>query len=139
MKKLLLIIITAVFITGCEKSKNEVGNTDKSFTVKYELITSQEVAPPQNPFPLIQYTNGTGQPEVATNFSSGKTWTKTVTVTDTRRPFIILFNPEGIFLKSAGTITGNIYINGAKKATVTNSSTNFGGHQAVISMSYSVQ
>lgn len=139
MKKILLTLIATMLLMGCKKADEEPNNTNKSFTIKYELITSQEVAPPQNPFPLIQYTNGTGQPEIATNFSSGKTWDKTVTVTGTTRPFIIMFYPEGIFLKAAGTVTGNIYINGVIKATVTNSTSFFGGHQAIISMSYTVQ
>lgn len=129
----------AIMIISCKKDSNSSSTTVGSFTIKYELITSQNVLPPQSPYPVIQYTNGTGQLEIATDFTSGKIWSKTFSVTDTRRPFIILFNPNGIYLQAAGTITGNIYINGVKKATVTNPSINsYGSYFAYLNMSYNL-
>jgi hypothetical protein len=138
MKKLLLILITSVMIIGCEKSKDASDDTNKTFTVKYEIITSQDISPPFGDIPIM-YTNGTGQIETVNNFSTGKSWEKTVTVTTTTRPLPLILFPDPISLKSAGTVTGNIYINGIKKATLTNSTTNTAGiYVATILLNYQV-
>jgi hypothetical protein len=138
MKKLILLMFTAVMLIGCEKSKDELNDTSKTFTVKYEIITTQDILAVLGPTPII-YTNGTGQMETVNNFTSGKSWEKTVIVTITNRPLPLILFPEPIYLKSAGTVTGNIYINGTKKATVTNSTTNVGGiYGATILLNYQV-
>ena len=138
MKKLILLMFTAVMLIGCEKSKDASDDTNKSFTVKYEIITTQDISPVLGPTPII-YTNGTGQMETVNNFTSGKLWEKTVTVTTTNRPLPLILFPEPIYLKSAGTVTGNIYINGTKKATLTNSTTNTAGiYVATILLNYQV-
>ena len=142
MKQLSVILLLIIFtFTSCSKNEG-TGSTSSNFTIKYEIVCDKPIITTlfDQPFlPTIAYTNGTAQVETANTFTSGTTWSKTITVTDNRRPFIISFAAVDLALSSAGNVTGNIYINGVKKATATNPTTSAGNlNIGIVNMNYSV-
>ena len=130
MKKLLLIITATLLFISCKKSDDTSDNSRISgnITVKYEIITTSNVTTSRD-FPQtgIMYTNGTGQPEFLNNFTSGRNWTKTVTINTNQRPVLLnLRSGNFVIITSSGSITGNIYVNDKKVVTVTNPTTSGG-------------
>ena len=142
MKYLSLVCILIIFtFTSCSKNES-TSSTSSNFTIKYEIVCDKSIVTTlfNQPFlPTIVYTNGTAQVETANTFTSGTSWSKTITVTDNRRPFIISLGAENLALISAGNVTSNIYINGVKKATATNPTTSAGNlNIGIVNLNYSV-
>lgn len=141
----LLVICLFISLLSCSKD-NTTNNSIKSpFTVKYELICSSSIQTnflgQQAFIPEIGYTNGTGQNELSNSFTSGTTWSKTITVTDSRRPLTLFFGVNKMILSAAGKVTGNIYIDGKLNATVTNPTINEGTgtlHIGICNMNFTV-
>lgn len=134
-----LALFFSASLSGCKKDSVSSSSTRGNVTVKYEIVLSSPIAP-DGGYPFVGYTNGTGQTEVA-SFTSGTTWSKEVKVTTDQRPLHLMFDPGVYILASSGTITGNIYINGEKKATATNPSTSSNGQHMILltTMQYTVQ
>jgi hypothetical protein len=139
MKKFLLLAFLILLINGCRNTVDEtLYNIGQDFTIDYELISSSDLAPSKNPYPLIIYTNGLGKPEIAKNFHRGKKWSQTVKVSSVKRPFIITFHTKGLYLKSAGTVISNIYINNVKRASASNNTVAVPDYLVLINMHYQV-
>jgi hypothetical protein len=123
-KSLYLAIIFTISFLSCKKDSGQDNSTISSpFTVKYEVTADK---------PLVnggsfQYTNSANGLNVDLNTTLP--YTKTVTVTSTNRPYLLLLYGTGIQLNSTGNVTGKIFINGIEKASVTIPANNalFGG------------
>ena len=120
MKKVLTLCIYIFFISILSCSKNDTtSNKVKSpFTVTYEL-TSTSIF---NSAGLggVEFTNSAqGTSGIASRLMKTLPWKTTLTVTAENRPLTFNYRVITILLNQTGTITGNIYINGIKKATVT--------------------
>jgi hypothetical protein len=166
MKKVLYILATIlVGFTSCTKETTSTTNSNSlasPFTLKYEIVTSSAIDTSKAGNgaygkPLMVYSNGTQQPEI--EFLTPTTsWSKTVTVTTTNRPFVAMLHTHSdyistaqtglgyfpIILKAQGTIMGKIYVNGNLVASVTNpttliNTTGTSNAGAGIYMSYPIQ
>lgn len=129
----LFSVITVVSILISSISCKKDGGTDSSsisspFTVKYEF-TSTAPFDQVLPKPIIWYFNSSGGSTQTTG--STLPWVLEQTVTTTNRPFNLQVTGIGIYLTSPGSVTGNIYINGVKKATATSQTKSFLGSNYV--------
>ena len=140
---LLALVAISMTVFSCTKGGSS-SSTNGTFTLKYEVITSSPIVT-NTTFgtPKFTYENGTQQPETDNSFTTGTTWTKTITVTTTTRPYeaILTSGTNPVCLGAAGTVTSNIYVNGAQVAhAVNNTNAAAGGiNYAVISMNYWIQ
>lgn len=139
----LTVLFIALTFLSCSKSETSgSGSTSSPFTLKYEIICDKSITTTYlgQPFlPTISYINGTGQAEFSSTFTSGTTWTKTITVTDTRRPFLVMLGADGLSLTSSGNVIANLYVNGVKKATSTNPTIPVGTlNTGIVNLNYSI-
>lgn len=106
----------AMFFVSCKKDGGQDSSTISSpFTVKYEFTSTSPLETIyQN---SLSYTNSSGG--LSTSLINSFPWTLEQTVTTTNRPFPIQLVGTTLALKNPGSVTGNIYINGVKKASVT--------------------
>jgi hypothetical protein len=128
-KSLYLAIIFIISFLSCKKD----GGTDSSsisspFTVKYEF-TADKSLDQVLPKPIIAYINSSGGTTQTTG--SSLPWVLEQTVTATNRPFNLQMTGLIIYLTGPGSVTGNIYINGVKKATATGQTRAFLGSNVV--------
>jgi len=111
-----VIIVMSILISSISCKKD--GGTDSSsisspFTVKYEVTANKPITNSGG----FQYTNSAmGQ---VVDFNPTLPYTRTVTVTSTNRPYLLLLYGTGVQMSSAGNVTGKIFINGAEKTSVT--------------------
>lgn len=93
-----------------------------SFSVKYEITTSE---------PLIidcsvVYQDADNKPQIDTIFAGSSSWSKTITVTSSRRPYTLKQSPVGLYLVGPGTITSKIYVNGTELSASAKNTINSG-------------
>jgi hypothetical protein len=118
MRLVNLFIALFLFTVSCKKTENTNVKIKSPFTIKYEFITS--VPTVRNTNAIVRYTNSAqGITGVAINEAP---WSTSVTMTAESRPISLSFKGSSIELSAPGAITGNIYINGIKKATLTEAS-----------------
>lgn len=128
MKKLftLLMAINLITISSCTKNGTQGNKVSSPFTVMYELTSNSSIV--SDGGGGIQYTNSAqGSSGISSTLIRTLPWNTTITVTAENRPLTFSFRVLPIQLFGPGTITANIYINGKKKATVTESSSKAGG------------
>jgi hypothetical protein len=145
MRNVLVIFFSINLIAMLSCSKNEVtSNKVKSpFTVMYELTSSSSIVPGES-VGLLYTNSAQGTSRVNSSDIPSLPWKKTITVTDDIRPLTFTFKAISIYLKGPGTITGNIYVNVTKKASVTESSNKAGASSnlkdyATLNMQYIVE
>jgi hypothetical protein len=128
MKNLLIIALITFSITACTPDDPANTGTSSPFTLKYEyVLTSPALNGPLNSQTFI-YTNATGQVETGPRINDGDmSWSKTITVTTSTRPLIVQLGQTTMQIRSAGSVTANIYINGVLKASSNNPSINNNG------------
>ena len=124
MKQLFLILTIIVFLfTGCEKDSSSVNGTSSSnVTLKFEVVSTSafstvflngaQFLPPLN----VTYTNESGQQQIEQINTNTSTWSKTIQLTETRRPINILFNATAYTATATGTGVVRVYVNGIQKA-----------------------
>jgi hypothetical protein len=119
MKQLFLLLTIVVFLfAGCEKDSSS-GNV----TLKYEIVSTSafspvfssgvQVAPPLT----VNYINETGQQQNEQINTNSSTWSKTIQLTATQRPIIIMFNTTAYTASEQGTGVVKLYVNGVLKAS----------------------
>ena len=119
MKQLFLLLTIVVFLfSGCEKD-----SSSGSVTLKYEIVSTSafspvfssgvQVAPPLTVF----YINETGQQQNEQINSNSSSWSKTIQLTATQRPIMILFNVTAYTASEQGTGVVRLYVNGVLKAS----------------------
>lgn len=127
----LLLFTLSVISISCTKNEDSVSSTDNissPFTVKYEIIANSKIISPGSSV-IISYTNSSGQLQTE-NFSNLINWNKSINVTTTARPLTINLsiissgaaNGGYLAIANSGTITQNIYVNGALKSSSINNS-----------------
>lgn len=113
MKKIFGLFFIILFsISACKKSSSPNIST---VTIKYEInLTSALKDTSTNA--LIKYTSADGTLQTATDFLPGNTsWTKTISISSTVRPFPIELKTAGIsnnyiYLTAPGTVTTKITV-----------------------------
>jgi hypothetical protein len=116
-KIITLLLSSSLVLISCKKDGGQDSSTISSpFTVKYEF-TSATAFDLVAPKPIVWYFNSSGGSTQTT--ANILPWILEQTVTSTNRPFNLQITGLSIFLTSPGSVIGNIYINGVKKATVT--------------------
>jgi hypothetical protein len=121
MKKILWFSF-ALFLFGCSKDNNTSSPTDNTLNVKYEVICNVDL-------------------QTLKDFTSGTKWTKTFTITTSKRPLRLYLDGQ-VGIKTSCIITGNLYINNVLKATnTTYSESQFtnGSGDPLIEASYVIQ
>lgn len=132
----LAVIAISITFLSCSKSGGGSSSTSGNFTLKYEIKTSSPIKNPVS----ISYMNGTAQLETDNSFTSGTTWSKTITVTTTNRPFQAVLPATSIDFNTPGNVIGNIYINGNQVAHVENPTTSSSGTiYGIVQLFYLVQ
>ena len=124
MKQLFLIVtIVAFLFTGCDNdSSSGNGNSSGNVTLKYEIestsafgpvfLSGVQFLPPLN----VTYTNESGQQQSEQINTNTSTWSKTIQLTATQRPIIILFNTTAYTATATGTGVLRVYVNGVLKS-----------------------
>ena len=101
-QKSFLVLIASVYFLSCTKDSGTDSSTiNAPYTLKYEVKCSSPINTVfQSSYNSVTiYTNGTGQSEMIYNaITSGTTWSKTITVTDNKKPFPVFFSSGGIGL-----------------------------------------
>ena len=116
MKKSLgFFLITVLTILSACKKEDPIPSP-APLTIKYEFnFTSALKDTSANA--VIKYTDGNGTLQTVTDFLPGTTsWSKTVTVNSTTRPFPIEFKSVGVannyfYLTAPGTVSAKLYVN----------------------------
>jgi hypothetical protein len=137
MKKILWFSF-ALFLFGCSKDNNTSSPTDNTLNVKYEVICN---VPVQDNTSIITVVDGNGDLQTLKDFTSGTKWTKTFTITTSKRPLRLYLDGQ-VGIKTSCIITGNLYINNVLKATnTTYSESQFtnGSGDPLIEASYVIQ
>ena len=117
-----LILLTTILLSSCTPDTPVDTSTSSPFTLKYEIISSSQIFSTTSSNQHVIFTNATQQPQIDSIPSGSILWTKELTVTTSNRPFISLLEVpfSALKLNMQGTVTGNIYVNGIKVASVTN-------------------
>lgn len=125
----------AAFLFGCKKENDSTPNT---MTVKYEIVTT---GPRTGAAPTIQYTDGSGKTLEDHTFSSGSTWSKTVTISRTGELHQFALDPGSYEFSSPGTLTTNLYVDGKKEMTADGSTAGSSGYYTAFGavLTYGVQ
>jgi hypothetical protein len=119
-KKLLALSICIYLMPMLSCSKNDLtsNNVKSPFTVMYELTSTSSLN--RNGGGGVEYTNSAqGTSGIGSSVIGTLPWKTTLTVTAENRPLTFTYRVKTIELNNSGTITGNIYINGIKKASIT--------------------
>ena len=115
MKQLFLILtIVAFLFTGCEKdSSSGNGNSSGNVTLKYEIESTKILSPPL----IVTYMNETGQAQSEQINTNTSTWSKTIQLTASQRPILIIFNVAAYTATAPGTGVVRLHVNGVLKAS----------------------
>lgn len=156
MKKLfiylfLILSVTIISCTKTEDSNSSSSNVSSPFTVKYEVISTSNAYASWG-MPMVTYVNSTGQKETesVSSLSTARAWSKTVNVTTPTRPLnlnlLLSTSPPDVYrlwLKSAGEITQNLYVNGTLVASSSNKSSTISSDSQydikIIALDYTVK
>lgn len=140
MKKSLgfLLITVLTILSACKK--DDPVPSPAPVTIKYELIfTAPLIDTSANA--VIKYTDGNGILQTANDFLPGTTsWTKTITVNSTTRPFPIEFKSVGatnnyFYLNASGTVSSRFYVdNGIRVYNSSSISNGPGYHRSSFSI-----
>lgn len=133
-----LLFLLFVSLHSCSKKGDEGASVKSPFTLKYELVGSSVLSATPN-LPALFYTNSTGQGETVLVITAAKTWSKTLTVTSTQRPFMVNFEPLAIVSEGPGSVTANIYVNGKVVASSVTQVITPGGVVNILPLTYFVQ
>jgi len=127
-----LLIALLTILSACKKD-DPVPSPVPVTTIKYELnFTSALKDTSANA--VIKYTDGNGTLQTVTDFLPGTTsWTKTVTVNSTTRPFPIEFKSVGtannyFYLTAPGTVSARIFVDNGIRAYNTSTTVNGPGY-----------
>ena len=124
MKQLFLLLTIVVFLfTGCEKDSSS-GNdsTSGKVTLKYEIVSTSAFSPvflngaQIVPSGNVTYINESGQAQSELINTNTLTWSKTIQLTATQRPILIIFNTTAYTATATGTGILRVYVNGVLKA-----------------------
>lgn len=142
MKKYLTIIGFAFITLNACKKNEPFPVVPPVSTIKYELISTASLKD-TSVNASIYYTDANGQLVKATNFLPGATtWTKTITIDASRKPFSVNFKSEGangnyLYYNAAGDQKVRITYNGGYGAYETSTMLNGPGyHKNSFSLSY---
>lgn len=132
MKNWLGTILFAALVTFAACKKDDPAPAPP-VTIKYELNFTAPLKD-TSANAVIKYTDGNGTLQTVSDFLPGtSSWTKTVTVNTTTRPFPIEFKSAGttnnyFYLTAAGTVSARIYVDNGIRAYETSSTVNGPGY-----------
>lgn len=111
----LTLSFTALLFCSRDSDSSSDNAASGSVTIRYELVCSSSFksVPDYNIKALsVVYTNETGQfQQIDYNGEVGSTWSKTVKVTTSQRPLLVMFSVVGVTKASSGNLQLKVYVN----------------------------